>query len=946
MSLAVDAVRQRRGVEPRATAVPHVRHISAALARDKKIGFRPPHRLDLHCPPTIHLPPIHQGKAMGRRPSALITEFFERGQKLENSSNRYAWDCKSCGLKFPKGRFDSLQTHLLKTCPVLSSFDRQRAKLYIESQSQSQPQSHPRPHQPTFRFGDDTIAGAARHGEDMQLHLPLMDLPCAQKSPPGQQHDLSALETLAEVSRQHLDLSDKRDGSGNHATRSVTPRPNASQGYEPDDFLVPDDKPSGVDESMNHDKRLSIETTNGPSLPSIQYYGSIHNHTSESPHLPSLSLPPASHGSSAQAVPSPLQLAASAANDLMIPHAGVTMEPEIGVSNVSISDKFFHPTGRHAWPGMSVIDPQLQLNDVLGQQLHEALTGRAASATRSSAGSPSSSQMPFINDFNGNPKPAKQKVRGRFTDSRRKEVQEVRKRGACLRCKMLKKPCSGDNPCSTCVSVESARLWKQPCIRTRLAEEFNLYSAGLYAVLAFHSINQVKSQVLLDPTTGRIEATHFPETLTFATFPILCSPNANGPGIDPFLLQGRLSGQEFPQVQILHPDFDDIGGKLEHYIQALAPSFVENEASAFMKPTLRQAYALTANQKPDDPSLLSKVLELWCCTVILASPNQIHLFSNPSQPPVAAPATLPIAEADSDHSDTHRTRIIPTDGPFDSHSLIMSQILGGTEKRAGNLSKFIMNDLERRSLLRQQANQFETFLVAVIFLSCVERMCWLFKTWEADMNNPSQNEDSTQPRDGSPVQPSISDELQQQQQLNGHPGNSRGHFPNNTNHSPNTMPGLQAESHKQPNCTRPPQPHPYAPHPTTRWPLDKPPQFYSQQGERFSDILHMVLKMRGVPPKTIVIPTAPPSGDDARTSSSSTLHAEGGNAADEGAAAPGEVIVALDPESDPQAAEWYRAVGVSRAWLRERREGFERGFRRGEWECWEGGLVGKILGGS
>ena len=32
-----------------------------------------------------------------------------------------------------------------------------------------------------------------------------------------------------------------------------------------------------------------------------------------------------------------------------------------------------------------------------------------------------------------------QKIRGKFSDSRRKEVQEVRKKGACIRCRMLRK---------------------------------------------------------------------------------------------------------------------------------------------------------------------------------------------------------------------------------------------------------------------------------------------------------------------------------------------------------------------------------------------------------------------------------------------------------------------------------------------------------------------------
>lgn len=47
----------------------------------------------------------------------------------------------------------------------------------------------------------------------------------------------------------------------------------------------------------------------------------------------------------------------------------------------------------------------------------------------------------FMSDFqiSGN-STSKLKSRGRFSASRRKEVQEVRKQGACVRCRMLKKP--------------------------------------------------------------------------------------------------------------------------------------------------------------------------------------------------------------------------------------------------------------------------------------------------------------------------------------------------------------------------------------------------------------------------------------------------------------------------------------------------------------------------
>lgn len=69
-----------------------------------------------------------------------------------------------------------------------------------------------------------------------------------------------------------------------------------------------------------------------------------------------------------------------------------------------------------------------------------AATQRAASYPRPIAMNPNTQAKGFVNEFGNSTKPAKPKVRGRFSTERRKEVQEVRKRGACIRCRMLKKP--------------------------------------------------------------------------------------------------------------------------------------------------------------------------------------------------------------------------------------------------------------------------------------------------------------------------------------------------------------------------------------------------------------------------------------------------------------------------------------------------------------------------
>lgn len=97
-------------------------------------------------------------------------------------------------------------------------------------------------------------------------------------------------------------------------------------------------------------------------------------------------------------------------------------------------------------------------------------------------------------------------------------------------------------------------------------------------------------------------------------------------------------------------------------------------------------------------------------------------YYNPTLPPTSL-NTL------GQSSDDGRMPIDEISNP-ESYGLLCSQLRSATEKRAAQLSKSVMNDLERRLLQRQRSGWFETFLVAVILLNCVERSCWLFFSWE------------------------------------------------------------------------------------------------------------------------------------------------------------------------------------------------------------------------
>lgn len=682
---------------------------------------------------------------------------------------------------------------------------------------------------------------------------------------------LSALETLAEVSRQHLNLSGKRvpprqrkeapvqqqhphHQSQQHAQQHqhqahVGSFQDHSQGLF-EEYLVHDDRPDTDLSALSQ----GLDMQHAPALPSIyQFNSSLHHSPTGSPHMGDMPL--SSSGSMAQMVPS-LVMAASQANDLLPLHSGLTLEPDLNMTMTNSGMSVFQSQPRQ-WHNS--IDPMLPDQASKPHIIMDENTTKASAQPRPIAINPIGSQTHFGTDFSVNHKSVKPKVRGRFSDTRRKEVQEVRKRGACIRCRMLKKPCSGENPCSTCKNVESARLWKQPCIRTRIAEEFNLYSAGLHAVLSFHAISQAKGQIRLNQVPGRIEATHFPDSGIVATFtPLKCLTPGD---VDPTILAAMSPSQ----LEIIDTE-DDISGKLDQYVKAVVPSFFESEKSSFMKSTINTACSISTTSSDN---LLTKVLELWSLTRILNSPSLYwQFFSNPS----LAPTLNPPAASSSDLETLNRTPISKPGNEL-SYNLIKSQLMGATEKRAACLARVVMNDLERRLLQRQQANPFETFLVAVVLLACVERMCWLFRTWEEqhDLSPPNLTANVV---DTHTNEATADDTLAQALQ--------------------SAPPDDIDTSHSNP-----------------RWPLDKPSAYYSQQGERFSDILFMLLKMRGVPPKP----------EPRATDGVLTIFGDGG---------------------DEKAREWYESISLTNELLVERQEARFRGMDPKEWEL---KYVGKIISG-
>ena len=140
---------------------------------------------------------------MGRKPNQLILEFFERGQKLDDASNRYQHTCRACGEHFAKGRIDSLTTHIVKKCPDIPLRDRQRALLQlhelpdIDSSEKSQRDGGGN----RRKFGADTLVDGVAGDDDAKRRARTVQVAIPRNFTP--------LEALAEVTRHHeyLDTS-------------------------------------------------------------------------------------------------------------------------------------------------------------------------------------------------------------------------------------------------------------------------------------------------------------------------------------------------------------------------------------------------------------------------------------------------------------------------------------------------------------------------------------------------------------------------------------------------------------------------------------------------------------------------------------------------------------------------------------------------------------------
>ncbi|KAG9249314.1 hypothetical protein BJ878DRAFT_547289 [Calycina marina] len=641
---------------------------------------------------------------MGRKPNALILTHFERGAKLNDSSNRYEHTCKSCGEIFPKGRIDSLTNHLIKKCPSLSLRDRHKALLTLHS------------------LPEDGMYG--QNGE-VQMNGPTVELPVGQRN-------WTALETLAEVSRQ-IDMSEKQPGDSTDGR--ATEHPRAVRLELREQYTLENPPLSYEQQSQRDKKRKPIQPERGnPMLifvvgndKSSQQRASPlaitnGNHPqnasrSASPNLAIAASSIAAAAAAARFVPSmvdPLLLADESHQDNHEMQQDAQMNQDMKLLHSAMFDSGFNanPHEHQDWEmigqdGNIFQEQHIEQTMVPDNHSDEQTPRRQADVPMTTE---------FSTEFGDGQKAIKPKSRAKFQAPRRKEVQAVRKIGACIRCRVLRKTCSLGTPCDQCKKVESARVWKHPCSRTKIADEFLMYSASLHVVLASSQIILTKSETemkAIDVSRGTrysIEASHYPETTIYADFGALYGQTfPREPTIDP----GLRSDFNTSTLRILDSDGDDLASKLEAYVKRMSHVFIQREPSHFMSVTLNRAAAATLST-PD--SLLARVLELWSIVHILVDHELKWILTEKS-----------------DHSTPPgQGQLIDQNDGDNTYAVMCLQLSAAAEKKAAVMCKHLLSDLERQMCDRPKKGSpthFELYIITMILLNCVEKTTWLFRCW-------------------------------------------------------------------------------------------------------------------------------------------------------------------------------------------------------------------------
>jgi hypothetical protein len=638
--------------------------------------------------------------------------------------------------------------HLLKRCPNMTQEDRNLAFFHMQHTSNGTGKSkkqtatgrtNQQEIQQPLSLGTLQVADhqslpndyVSEHRQQQPQQMPQMMHQSSQEAQSADmplqmlmQRQRSALDTLAEVSRRHMDYSIHSNDYTMNMHHSTMPRQAdrglvehallaALQQHETSDGIVP-------------------RSVQPPAIPMYPTYVAQAQAGAEQAAFSEVTVP----------LP-PVQTAPTVTHQMD--------QCDFGPGNASIDPQLDEPTDDN--------DTIVPIQDHEAQQQPQEdfiawTEGPQGFATQQEP--PTNEPNP---EFAALHKSDKTNARARFTDTRRKEVQEIRKRGACMRCRMLKKPCSEGTPCGTCKKVDSARLWKGTCLRTKLAEEFTLYSTSYFHSQMVGKLADTVQSLNCIPLLSGIQVKLISRpnlTITLGAKHYISATSTET--IDAISHLNETANAAGTQATLVLDD-ETTSQKLSDYCMSdvVLQHCIETEKSVFIKATLQEAISLLElersqerpfNAKPGprtnhiSPSvLLSNVIELWIETNMLVYSSQ---------------ASLEIRHMPPSQNEQHVAQPVDTSQPAlpvypesTSYGLIRAQILAAIETACHRLSRAVMNELERRLLQRQQVSTFATFISAVVLFSCIERITSFYHS----LNLPPPPPPSTSPNSRSPSYP-------------------------------------------------------------------------------------------------------------------------------------------------------------------------------------------------
>ncbi|KIV79444.1 hypothetical protein PV11_07006 [Exophiala sideris] len=657
---------------------------------------------------------------MGRRPHPLITEFYIRGAKVCDTSNRYDHTCRKCGEHVPKGRIENLQAHLTKHCTALNKFE--RVKILLRFHDLARPNVNPNI-DPNWVESEDLTAGTA----PTPVHAP---------SAAAEEQDFDALNVLAEASRQVGDnVHTPFDFAALHTVRhdfdpteqdlSHAPAvPPHSDGHNAAPITAQDLLDPQLDVHFDNDedflagpemlaKDNVIPTTMPPDFSQVFSY--ITNDV------------PVTQGGLLTS-----DLVTTQSQDIRAMSAGEAFDRtmmEMAIENGSADlDELMAdalPQGQAFQLSASLETQQTPLDSMTSQSLIGATSEVIGSVPgfRPIAMNPSgqASQNMFRLKAVADPKP-----RSPLSKARREQVQATRKVGACMRCRMLRKPCGHDpDPCKLCASVQSPRYWNKKCLRGSIKDKYLVYRVYAHRTALFPEIELMKRFTTNDKTDAIIEAFHFDECKVILTcrelrpFPQLLSPeNAQDTNL-PFGEAG---------IVVIDAEIqNDNGPRVERYLQAITPTVIMREKSTIIKACLN--YAVSMNVPPQnaknadgkenkDKNPIPDVIDLWTVTALLTDPDWKEKY---------------VVVNDG----TEERTVIGEDSPY-AYFMVSLQFRAMLEKQADALYRAVVGHFDKRVYDHLNVPGFDTLLAAIILLNCAERMAWQFRVWESEQSRSFQ----------------------------------------------------------------------------------------------------------------------------------------------------------------------------------------------------------------